>query len=65
MHISNNQHACGKTKGVVRKLEGGIKGNLLNVKENYHIYLNVKQSKLILEFETIETNCLFDIGIYL
>jgi hypothetical protein len=37
MTILNNLHAYGKTKGVVRKIGGGIKGNLQNVQENFRI----------------------------
>jgi hypothetical protein len=46
-HIPNKQHQYGPMTAIVEMVEYAKKGNLMNIKENFHIYHLNKTSKLI------------------
>jgi hypothetical protein len=46
-HISNNKHSYGPIDQVMAKTDHTNKGQLMNIKERLHIYLNKKGRSLI------------------
>jgi hypothetical protein len=63
--ILNNAHYYGKMEDIMQKIDHARKGRLMNIKENYHIYIHKHQNKLIEEQRTYDdnhANILYDIA---
>jgi hypothetical protein len=60
-----NIHRYGKTEDVMEKTDHARKGRIMNIKENFYIYMHNQNNKLIDEQKTNEDNhknILFDVA---
>jgi hypothetical protein len=62
-HSLNKQHRYGAVQQTMTKTDSANKGNTMNIKENYHVYVHKKQGKLI-DKQTCEgRNSSFDLAL--
>jgi hypothetical protein len=47
IHILNNAYYYGKMEDIMEKIDHARKGRLMNIKENFHIYIYKQQNTLI------------------